>query len=65
MELKRMWTRQPFLLQIIIDKKLKNVEYFNRLGCFVQYLQAKLNLGFLWQKQDLTRRRRFLPVSLT
>jgi hypothetical protein len=57
--MEKMLTRQPFLLQVIVDKKLKNVEYFNHLGCLVQYLHAKLNIGFLWKKQDLTRRRRF------
>ena len=56
----RMWTRQPSLLEIIIDQgKLKNVAYFNRLVCLVQYLHMKLTVGFLWQKQDLTRKRRF------
>ena len=30
----------------------KNEEYFNLLGYLVQYLHAKFNLGFLWQKQD-------------
>ena len=67
-EWKRMRTRQPSILQIVINKrKLKNVEYFNRLGCLVQYWQGKLDVGFLWQKQDSKRRRRrrFLPASLT
>ena len=66
MEWKIMWTRQPSLLQIMInERKLQNLEYFNRLGCLVQYLQVKLNLGFPWQKQDLTTRRRFLSTGLT
>ena len=52
--------------QIVIDqRKLKNVEYFNRFGCLVQYSHMKMNVGFPWKKQDLTRRERFLPANFT
>jgi hypothetical protein len=46
------------------SKKTEECEYFNHYGSLVQYLHMKLNLGFSWQKQDSTRRRRFLPASL-
>jgi len=48
--MEKMWTRQPSVLQVMIEqRKLKKVEYFNRLGCLVQYLHVELNHGFLWQ----------------
>jgi hypothetical protein len=30
------------------SKKTEEVEYFNRLGCWVQYLHVKFILGFPW-----------------
>jgi hypothetical protein len=56
--------RKPSLPEIMIDqRKQKNVEYFNRLVYLVKYLHVKFNVGFLWQKHESTRKRRFLPAK--
>jgi len=48
--MEKIWTRQTSVLQNLIEqRKMNNVEYFNRLGCLVQFLHVKLNHGFLWQ----------------
>jgi hypothetical protein len=73
MELKWMWgkrkaevmriSRQTWAVQITVDQsKLENVEYFKHLVSVItkdEGVHGKLNPGFPWQKQHLTRRRLF------
>jgi hypothetical protein len=47
------------------SKKTEECALFQTFGLLGAIFRGELNLGFVWQKMDLTRKRRFLASNLT